>query len=168
MRRHLILAAFAGFVGVAACCGSASAGGNDEYPAYRERWYKSYERRREARERRREAREDRIYTRAMRYQEREATRRHYRHYRHDYGYYPRHRYYDRYAYNSYNSYYDDDYEYAPRYYNYYGYPRRYHRHNIPAHTNAPGGPDEWNANDYPIGWRSWWSRMDNDGRGGRQ
>ncbi|NJO35427.1 MAG: hypothetical protein HC869_22425 [Rhodospirillales bacterium] len=151
MRKQLILAALAGLVGVGVCFASASA--RDYDYGYRDRWYKAYERYREQRDQRRARAEGRAfehYRDRSRYDYDDYS---YGHRYRGYAYAPRHRYYGYYDDSSYGEY--DDYSSSSRY----GYPR---------HTDHPQGPYEWKAEDYPAGWRTWWGRMDRDGRGGRE
>lgn len=143
MRRHLIVTAAAGFVGMAACCASASAG---EYIDGR---YRAYERQREAIDRYRANAEKRTYEREMAYQSYLAKQRN-RASRRDDGY-------ERYSYSRYRH-----HDHGRHYYGYdYGYDPSYSSYYNPTDPN-------WKPELYPTGDRQWWSRMNREGRGGQQ
>ena len=151
MRRQFILTALACLVGMTVYGASASAHDRREYREYRQDWYATYERRREARDRYRADAEARAY-------ERYIAHREYRDRDHD-GYC----------------------DYCRRYRSYrdYGY-GGYGRRNYAFSTNQDfadssdhsyhvreGSDRRWRPDDYPTGWRSWWLRMDREGRAGR-
>lgn len=149
MRRHLIVTAAAGFVGMAACCASASAG------EYIEGRYRAYERHREAIDRYRANAEERAYKREMAYQSYLARQR------------DRASRRDR----------DDGYErysspyrhYSNHGWHYYGYSYGYGYGYDPSESSYYNPTDpHWKPELYPTGDRQWWSRMNREGRGGQQ
>lgn len=145
MRRHLIMTAAAGLIGMAACCASASSG---EYIGDR---YRAYERQRAAIDRYRTNAEDRAYKREMAYQSYLARQRNRASRRDDDddGYDRYSSPYRRYAHSWHNYGYGNDYD--PSYSSYYN----------------PTDPN-WKPELYPTGDRQWWSRMNREGRGGQQ
>ena len=148
MRRQFILAVLVWFVGMAGYGASASAHDRGEYREYRQDWYRSYERHREARERYRADAESRAYERYI------ANR----------------------EYRDYDGYCDHCRRYREGYYRDYGYRgRSYAFSTNPDFADSSdysyhireGNDRRWRPDDYPTGWGAWWLRMDREGRGGR-
>ena len=170
MRRRFAMAALAALIGMAIGCDSASAA-RDQVYGYNERWYKAYERHREARDKWRAKREARAYERYM------SNERYRSHNRYGYGSYGD-RYYDRYYNDRHyrHGYYTHRYHRFRHYYTYGYYYRPYGNLDYSGsgfteysdRTRTQLNDHRWRPEDYPTGWKAWWTHIDREGRGGRQ